>query len=80
MEAWTQNYFAVSILLYNDNMMKKDKVKNSAALEDKERKYWAVHDSADRLNWKKAKKTVFPNLKTVHIMVGPRKKSNENTK
>ena len=43
--------------------MKKTKAKNNTILEDKERKYWAVHDSAEVLNWKKAKKTVFPDLK-----------------
>ena len=37
--------------------------------EDEEREFWATHDSADYLDWKKAQKAVFPNLKasTSHI-------------
>ncbi len=31
--------------------------------EDKEREYWAKHDSTEVLDWKKAKKVVLPNLK-----------------
>ena len=31
--------------------------------EDDERVFWASHDSADYINWKKAKKTIFPDLK-----------------
>ncbi|MFQ5688533.1 MAG: BrnA antitoxin family protein [Candidatus Scalindua sp.] len=31
--------------------------------EDKEREYWAKQDSTEVLDWKKAKKVVFPNLK-----------------
>ena len=31
--------------------------------EDKEREYWAKQDSAEILDWDKAKKVVLPNLK-----------------
>lgn len=31
--------------------------------EDKERDFWATHDSMDYLNWKSAKAALFPNLK-----------------
>ncbi len=31
--------------------------------EDEERKFWSKHDSTDYLDWKKAKRVTFPNLK-----------------
>ena len=31
--------------------------------EDEERAYWSTHDSADRIDWKKAKKAVFSELR-----------------
>lgn len=31
--------------------------------EDAERKFWASHDSVDYVDWSKAKKVKFPNLK-----------------
>lgn len=31
--------------------------------EDKERAYWATHDSTELIDWSKAKRAVFPNLK-----------------
>ena len=31
--------------------------------EDEERKFWATQDSTEFVDWKKAKKTVLPNLK-----------------
>jgi predicted DNA binding CopG/RHH family protein len=31
--------------------------------EDEEREFWATHDSAEVLDWSKAKRAVFPNLK-----------------
>ena len=31
--------------------------------EDEERQFWATHDSTEFVDWKKAKKTVLPNLK-----------------
>ena len=31
--------------------------------EDEERKFWAEHDSTEYVDWSKAKRAVFPNLK-----------------
>ena len=31
--------------------------------EDEEREFWATHDSTEYINWKKANKAVFTNLK-----------------
>jgi len=31
--------------------------------EDEEREFWATHDSAEVLDWSKATRAVFPNLK-----------------
>jgi predicted DNA binding CopG/RHH family protein len=31
--------------------------------ENEERAFWASHDSTDYVDWKKAKRVVFPNLK-----------------
>ncbi|MFA5026391.1 MAG: BrnA antitoxin family protein [Candidatus Methylomirabilota bacterium] len=31
--------------------------------EDEEREFWATHDSAEALDWSKATRAVFPNLK-----------------
>jgi predicted DNA binding CopG/RHH family protein len=31
--------------------------------EEQERKFWAEHSSTDYIDWSKAKKVVFPNLK-----------------
>ena len=31
--------------------------------EDEERDFWATHDSTEYLDWSKAKRAVFPNLK-----------------
>jgi len=31
--------------------------------EDEERAFWATHDSTEYIDWSKAKRTVFPNLK-----------------
>jgi len=31
--------------------------------EDEARKFWAEHDSTEYVNWSKAKRAVFPNLK-----------------
>ena len=31
--------------------------------EDKARAFWATHDSTEFIDWSKAKRTVFPNLK-----------------
>ena len=42
--------------------MKKQKVPTFKT-EDEERKFWATHDSTDLIDWSKAKRTVFPDLK-----------------
>ena len=31
--------------------------------EDEEREFWATHESTDFIDWSKAKRAVFPNLK-----------------
>ena len=31
--------------------------------EDEEREFWATHDSTEYVDWSKAQKVVFPNLK-----------------
>lgn len=31
--------------------------------EDEERKFWAIHDSTEYIDWSKAQRVVFPNLK-----------------
>jgi len=31
--------------------------------EDEERAFWAEHDSAEYVDWSKAKRAIFPNLK-----------------
>ncbi len=31
--------------------------------EDEERKFWSTHDSSDYIDWSKAKRVTFPNLK-----------------
>ncbi len=31
--------------------------------EDEERKFWATHDSMDYVDWSKAERVIFPNLK-----------------
>jgi predicted DNA binding CopG/RHH family protein len=31
--------------------------------EDKEQEFWGKHDSSEYLNWKTAKRVLFPNLK-----------------
>src|SRR3989338_7658588 len=31
--------------------------------EDEERDFWATHDSTDYIDWSKAERAVFPNLK-----------------
>ena len=33
--------------------------------EDEEREFWATHDSTDYIDWSKAKRVIFPNLKPV---------------
>ena len=45
--------------------MKKTKKKRIPKFrnEDEEREFWSKHDSTDYLDWKKAKRVTFPNLK-----------------
>ena len=45
--------------------MPKSKIKSIPKFksEAEERKFWLTHDSADYIDWSKAKKAVFPNLK-----------------
>jgi len=31
--------------------------------EDEEREFWAIHDSTEYIDWRKAKRIVLPNLK-----------------
>ncbi len=33
--------------------------------EDEEREFWATRDSTDYVDWKKAKRVVLPELKTI---------------
>ena len=51
--------------------MKRTKVKKYRT-EDREREYWAVHDSADEIDWSKAKRVVFPNLKPTYSSISIR--------
>ena len=44
-------------------MNKKPKVLPAFANEAEERKFWEAHDSADYLDWHKAERARFPNLK-----------------
>ena len=44
-------------------MNKKLKALPAFANEAEERKFWEAHDSADYLDWRKAERTRFPNLK-----------------
>ena len=44
-------------------MKKKKKRIPKFASEDKERQFWAKEDSTDYVDWKRAKKVTFPNLK-----------------
>ena len=39
------------------------KSKNNLKSEDAERKFWSSHDSTDQIDWSKARKMVFPNLR-----------------
>ena len=42
--------------------MKKKKIPKFKS-EDEEREFWATHDSTDYVDWSKAKRVTFPNLK-----------------
>jgi predicted DNA binding CopG/RHH family protein len=43
--------------------MTKRKRKRKFKNEDEERKYWASHDSANEIDWSKAKKVTLPKLR-----------------
>jgi predicted DNA binding CopG/RHH family protein len=43
--------------------MKKFKKIPNFKNEDKERDFWAAHDSTDYIDWSKAENVIFPNLK-----------------
>lgn len=43
--------------------MKKYKVIPKFKNEEEERKFWDSHDSTDYVDWSKAKRVLFPNLK-----------------
>jgi len=44
-------------------MSKKSKSKPVLQTEEEVREYWTEHDSADYLDWSKAERVSFPNLK-----------------
>ncbi|MCH8859430.1 MAG: BrnA antitoxin family protein [Proteobacteria bacterium] len=44
-------------------MKRKRKSVPRFATEAQERKYWETHDSADHIDWSKAERARFPNLK-----------------
>lgn len=43
--------------------MKKLKTIPKFKNEDQERQFWSTHDSTDYIDWSKADKAIFPNLK-----------------
>lgn len=40
--------------------------------ETEERKFWMTHDSTEYVDWSKAKKAVFPNLKPTYKSISLR--------
>lgn len=44
-------------------LMKKLKSIPKFKNEDEERDFWATHDSTDYIDWSKAERVIFPNLK-----------------
>ncbi|MBP9817393.1 BrnA antitoxin family protein [Candidatus Shapirobacteria bacterium] len=40
--------------------------------EDEERDFWATHDSTDYVDWSKAEKAIFPNLKPSTVSISLR--------
>ena len=40
--------------------------------EKEERKFWSTHDSTDYVDWSKARKAVFPNLKPTYKSISLR--------
>ena len=43
--------------------MKRTSKKRRVQAEDRERKFWAAHDSTDLVDWSRAQRPSFPNLK-----------------
>jgi predicted DNA binding CopG/RHH family protein len=43
--------------------MKKPKTLPALSSEEEEREFWATHDSMDYVDWSKAERVLFPNLK-----------------
>jgi len=43
--------------------VKKRKTLPAFKSEDEEREFWATHDSMDYIDWSKAERVLFPNLK-----------------
>ncbi len=41
--------------------------------EDEEREFWATHDSTDYVDWDKAERAVFPNLRPTASGEDPRR-------
>jgi len=44
-------------------MKNKSEKKTKYRNENKEREFWAAHDSTEFVDWKKARRVAFPNLK-----------------
>ena len=52
--------------------MKKYKIIPIFKTEDEEREFWSVHDSTDYIDWSKAEKVIFPNLKPTTVSISLR--------
>lgn len=52
--------------------MKKYKQIPKFKTEDAEREFWSTHDSTDYIDWSKAEKVVFPNLKPTTVSISLR--------
>ena len=53
-------------------MTKKFKAPPAFANEAEERKFWESHDSADYVDWRKAERARFPNLKPTTTVISLR--------
>jgi predicted DNA binding CopG/RHH family protein len=47
----------------NTKRVKKLKPLPAFESEEEEREFWAIHDSMDYVDWSKAERVIFPNLK-----------------
>lgn len=52
--------------------MKKFKPIPQFKSEDEERDFWSTHDSTDYIDWSKAERVVFPNLKPTTVSISLR--------